>query len=221
MAVIFDTMGKGAPEGAEVLFDGTSLDGWTNQDGGPAEWLVKDGAMEVVPGKGRILTEYTFRDCYLHLEFKLSDMPEATGQKKSNSGVFLQDRYEIQVLDSYGWEIPGTGDCGAVYNHHAPLVNACKPPLEWQTYDIFFRAPRFAPGRKKIENARITLFHNGVLIHNNVEQWCRTAGNPPPPDEWDTSPGPLQLQDHKDVVWYRNIWLLPLPEQGSPDYSPK
>jgi len=98
---------------------------------------------------------------------------------------------------------------------------ACKPPLEWQTYDIFFRASRFAPGRTKIENARITMFHNGVLIHNNVEQWCNTSGNPPTSDAWDPKPGPLQLQDHKNVVWFRNIWLMPQPEQGSSDYSPK
>ena len=214
--MLLNTMGKNPPEEAVVLFDGTSLEGWTNRDGEAAEWLVKDDAVEVVPGKGPIFSKYTFRDCYLHLEFRCSDMPDVAGQKKSNSGVFLQNRYEIQVLDSYGWKVPGTGDCGAIYNHHAPLVNACKPPMEWQTYDIFFRAARFAPGRKKIENARITMCHNGQLIHNNVEQWCKTSGNPPAPDEWDTRPGPLQ-----NIVWFRNIWLVPLPEQGSPDYPPK
>jgi hypothetical protein len=219
--MLFDTMGKEAPEGAETLFDGTNLDGWKHGDGRPAEWLVKDGTMEIVAGTGSIISKYVHRDCYLHLEFRCSDMPDVEGQKKSNSGVFLQNRYEIQVLDSYGWNVPGTGDCGALYNHHAPLVNACRPAMEWQTYDAFFRAPRFAAGRKKVENARLTLFHNGVLIHNNVEQWCTTPGNPPPPDDWDTSPGPIQLQDHKDVLWYRNVWLLPLAEAGSGDYKPK
>ena len=208
------------PENAVVLFDGTSLDGWVHADGRPAEWKLVDGAMEVAPRTGSILSEVVFRDCYLHLEFKLSDMPEATGQKKANSGVFLQNRYEVQVLDSSGWDIPGTGDCGAVYNHHAPLVNACKPALEWQTYDIFFRAPRFGAGRRKIESCRMTIVHNGRIIHNNIEQTRTTAGNPPPADDWDTKPGPLMLQDHGDVVWFRNIWLVHLPDEGSRDYAP-
>jgi hypothetical protein len=177
--------------------------------------------MEVAPGTGSILSKVVFRDCFLHLEFKLSDMPEATGQKKSNSGVFLQNRYEIQVLDSHGWAIPGTGDCGAVYNHHAPLVNACKPALAWQSFDIFFRAPRFIAGRRKVENCRMTVLQNGVIVHNNVELVRSTAGNPPPPDDWDVAPGPLMLQDHRDIVWYRNIWLVPLPEDGSRDYAPR
>lgn len=220
MTELFNTMGAKPPADAEMLFDGTSIDGWTTREGDSPGWRIADGALEVVPGSGSIVSRYTFRDCYLHLEFRLSDMPDAKGQKKSNSGVFLQSRYEIQVLDSHGWKVPGTGDCGAIYNHHAPLANACRKPMEWQTYDVFFRAPRFIPGRRKVENARITLLHNGVIVHNNVEQTRTTAGNPPAPDDWDMSPGPLMLQDHKDVVWYRNIWLVPLSAAGSNDYAP-
>jgi len=209
------------PDEAMVLFDGTSLNGWVHGDGRPAEWKIVDGAMEIVPGTGSILSTYTFRDCFLHLEFKLSNMPEATGQRKSNSGVFFQNRYEIQVLDSSGWDIPGTGDCGAIYNHHAPLVNACKPALEWQSFDVFFRAPRFGAGRRKVENCRMTVLHNGVIILNNVEQFRTTSGNPPAADDWDMGPGPLQIQDHGNVLWFRNIWVVPLSAEGSRDYAPK
>ena len=218
--VLFNTLGKKAPKEAVVLFDGTSLDGWKHEDGRKAEWELMDDFMRVKPRSKSIVSVYQFKDCYLHLEFRLSDMPEATGQMKSNSGVFLQNRYEIQVLDSSGWKVPGTGDCGAIYNHHAPLVNACKPAMEWQTYDIFFRAPRFITGGRKVENARMTVFLNGCIIHNNVEQWRRTAGNPPQSDDWEDTPGPILLQDHNNVVDYRNIWLIPLPAAGSPDYEP-
>ena len=220
MTALFDTIGKLPPDGAVSLFDGRSLAGWAGVDGGPAEWVVEDESIKVVPDAGSIVSELEFRDCYLHLEFRLSDMPDAAGQKKSNSGVFLQNRYEIQVLDSHGWSVPGTGDCGAIYNHHAPLVNACLPALEWQSYDVLFRAPRFAPGRRKVEHARMTLLHNGVVIHNNIEQIRTTTGEPPLDDDWDTGPGPLMLQAHHDIVWYRNLWLMPLPEAGSTTYGP-
>jgi hypothetical protein len=140
--MIIETIGRPTPKDAAVLFDGTSLESWTKMDGKPAQWLVEGGAMQVVPGTGDICTKRRFLDHYLHLEFKLSDMPQATGQAKANSGVFLQGRYEIQVLDSSGWDVPGLGDCGAIYNQYAPLVNACTGPLQWQTYDVFFRAPR-------------------------------------------------------------------------------
>jgi hypothetical protein len=215
--MLFNTLNAAPIQGAVVLFDGTSLDGWVKRDGSLPEWLVKDGTIQIAPRTGDICTKELFADHFLHLEFMLSDMPEATGQAKANSGVYLQGRYEIQVLDSSGWDIPGLGDCGGIYDQYAPLVNACKPALEWQTYDIFFRAPR-CEGKVVKENARLTLLHNGILIHNNVELPGLTGG---PSDNNIQLPGHLRLQDHGNVVWYRNIWALHLPKEGWNEYAPR
>ena len=119
------------PEQTKELFNGTDLDNWRTRDGSAAGWTVEDGIMTVKKGTGDVVTQETFRDVQIHLEFRLPDMPEATGQAKGNSGVYIQGRYEIQVLDSYGFNIPGKGDCGGVYDVHAPLLNACKPAMEW------------------------------------------------------------------------------------------
>jgi hypothetical protein len=214
---VFDTRNAKPPDNAVVLFDGSSLDGWTNREGGPAEWKLVDGAMEVVPGKGDIGTKERFRDHFLHLEFRLSDMPEAEGQAKSNSGVFLQGRFEIQVLDSSGWDVPGLGDCGAIYGQSAPLANACRPAMEWQTYDVVFRAPR-CEGAVILAPARVTVLHNGVVVQNNVTIPDQTGA---PTDRDYPLPGHLRLQDHGNVVWYRNIWAVHLPREGSNEYAPR
>jgi hypothetical protein len=145
-------------------------------------------------------------------------MPEATGQAKGNSGVFLQGRYEIQVLDSYGINIPGMGDCGAIYNQFAPLVNACRPPMEWQSYDVAFRAPRVDEGGNVVEGARVTVLQNGLVIQNNVQLPGVTGGSL---DEAVGEPGPLLLQDHRNLVAYRHIWAVPLPLEGSDVYEPR
>ena len=215
--MLIQTLGAPAPTEAVVLFDGAYMKKWQKMDGSPPEWLVTDGAMEAVPRTGDICTVELFQDHYLHLEFKLSDMPDATGQAKANSGVFLQGRYEIQVLDSSGWDVPGLGDCGAIYNQYAPLTNACQPPLTWQTYDVFFRAPR-CEGKVVKENARVTVLHNGMVIQNNVELPGVTGA---PTDTDVQLPGHLRLQDHGDVVWYRNIWAVHLPREGASEYSPR
>ena len=208
-----DTLGLTSSANAVSLFDGDNLDNWTTRDGQPAGWTVEDQVMHVVPGTGDIQSKERFADFYLHLEFRCPDMPEATGQAKGNSGVFLQGRYEIQVLDSYGLNMPGMGDCGAVYNQFAPLTNACKPPLDWQTYDVFFRAPRAgAPG------PRLTVLQNGQVIHNNVELPGVTGAAI---DEDLAAPGPLLLQDHNDLVCYRNIWATELALAGSDTYEPR
>lgn len=215
--MLIQTLGVQAPQGATVLFDGTSLDNWTAMDGSPAPWLLADGVVQVVPTSGDICTRQLFTDHFLHLEFRLSAMPEATGQWKANSGVFLQGRYEIQVLDSSGWDIPGLGDCGAVYDQYAPLTNACKPAMEWQTYDAIFRAPR-CEGKVVKEAARLTLFHNGIIIHNNVQLPGVTGA---PTDLHVQLPGHLRLQDHNNIIWFRNIWAQPLPREGSSTYGPQ
>jgi hypothetical protein len=215
--MLIQTANAQPPQGAVVLFDGASLAGWTMMDGSAPQWTLDEGTIRVVPGTGDICTKQLFTDHFLHLEFRLSDMPEATGQAKANSGVFLQGRYEIQVLDSSGWDIPGLGDCGGIYNQYAPLTNACAPAMQWQTYDVIFRAPR-CEGKVVKENARVTLFHNGIIIHNNVELPGVTGA---PTDLEVQLPGHLRLQDHGNIIWYRNIWAMPLPKEGSNEYPPR
>jgi len=212
-----DTLQASPPSNAVILFNGSDVSNWTKRDGSPAGWKVEDGLLQVVPRTGDVVSAARFGDHFLHLEFRCPDMPEATGQAKGNSGVYLQGRYEIQVLDSYGWAVPGLGDCGAVYNQHAPLVNACKPALEWQTYDIAFRAPRVADG-EVVEPVRLTVLHNGLVIHNNVQLPGVTGGAM---DENVGEPGPLLLQDHGDLVCYRNVWTVELPLKGSDTYGPR
>ncbi len=203
------------PESAVILFDGKDLSNWTGRDGDEPKWKVEGDAMICEPRTGDISSKETFTDHFLHLEFMTPDMPEASGQGKGNSGVFLQGRYEIQVLDSYGIEVPGKGDCGAIYNQFAALVNACKPPLEWQTYDVIFRAPRFNDAGDMTENVRVTALQNGLVILNNVQLPGTTAGGA---DSAIAKPGPLRLQDHGNHVQYRNIWAVPLPLEGSDQY---
>ncbi len=208
-------IGLKPPEGAVVLFNGRDVSNWHQRNGEPATWTVEDEVMTVA--KGDAITAETFQDAYIHLEFRTPDMPEATGQAKGNSGVYVQGRYEIQVLDSYGWEVPGLGDCGAIYNQYAPLVNACKPAMEWQSYDIIFRAARVDGAGKVVEPARMTVLQNGLVIQNNAVLQGPTGG---PVDENEGQPGPLLLQDHGDAVQYRNVWLVHLPEKGSDAYEP-
>jgi hypothetical protein len=210
------SLGAAPPADAVVLFGGEDLANWTRMNGDPAAWPVAEGAM--TSRGGDIMSKEQHKDVYLHIEWKEPDMPEARGQGKGNSGVMLQGRYEIQVLDSYRVEGPGTGDCGAIYAQHAALVNACRPPLEWQTFDAFFRAPRFDDQGNMLEAARFTVLQNGIVIQNNVEV---TGVNYGPRDADLSTPGPLVLQDHGCAVEYRNIWLIHLPEKGSDQYGGK
>ena len=208
-----------APDGAVVLFDGHDLSRWRHRRSGePARWAVQDGVATVVRGSGDIVSLETYDDALIHLEFCEPDLPQATGQAKGNSGVYVQGRYELQVLDSYGWQVPGKGDCGAIYDQFAPLVNACRPALQWQTYDIVFRAARAGAAGQVAAPARLTLLHNGLVVHNNVALRGPTGGAI---DQEVGRPGPLLLQDHGDPVRYRNIWLVRLPASGSEEYGPR
>ncbi len=211
-----DTISKAVPpENGVILFNGRDLDNWRTRKGEPAGWQVADGAMTVVKGTGDIVSDRKFTDFYLHLEWMEPDMPWASGQGKGNSGVYLQGRYEIQVLDSHGISPPGRGDCGAIYDQFAPLTNACKPPLQWQSYDVVFRAARTDESGKVKERARLTVFQNGIVIHNNVEVLGPTGGAM---DDKVGEPGPLLLQDHGNPVKYRNVWVVPLPLKGADKY---
>jgi hypothetical protein len=198
-------LGANPPQGAVVLFDGSGLDQWTGLNGEIPAWqILSNGVMEV--GKGNIITKQSFGDAKVHLEFRTPFMPEARGQARGNSGVYMQGRYEAQVLDSFGME-PKDNECGSIYEIAAPLINACLPPLEWQTYDIEFMAPRFDRDGKKAANAVMSVWLNGVQVHTEV--------NVPRPtraffDEKEVPKAGLMLQDHGNPVQYRNIWVLPM-----------
>jgi len=195
------------PEAALALTPGGDLSAWRGRDGGDCGWTpLEGGAVEVAPGTGDALTRAEFGDCLLHVEFMPPDSPpEAQGQGRGNSGVYLQGRYEVQVLDSFGVE-PGLGDCGAIYGKKIPDVDACRPPGTWQSYDIFFRAPRFDDAGAKSESARMTVWHNGMRIHADVEVDGPTTAALSA-DE--VARGPLLLQDHGQPVRYRNVWIVP------------
>jgi hypothetical protein len=204
-----DAPGVPPPAGALVLFDGSNLDAWAKTDGKtPAPWKLVDGRAVQVQN-GSIVTRQKFDGHFkLHVEFRVPYMPKETGQARGNSGVYLQGRYEVQVLDSYGLNSQDN-DCGGIYKVARPRVNACKAPTVWQTYDIDFRAPVFENG-KKVKPARITVIQNGTTIHEDVaiplDNTVAGLGGDP------SKPGPIMLQDHGNPVQYRNIWLVALPE---------
>lgn len=193
------------PSDAAVLFDGKDFSAWVKRSDrqSPAEWKVENGYVEVVPKTGDVCTKELFHSCQLHVEFWLPLMADCKGQARANSGVYLQGRYEVQVLDSYGLQSKDD-DCGGIYKLAAPLVNACRPPEQWQTYDIFFIAPEFNEHGTKTRNARISVIHNGVWIHHDLEVPGPTGGEI---DHNFAEPGPVLLQDHGNLVRYRNIWI--------------
>jgi hypothetical protein len=193
------------PKDALVMFDGKSLDNWVKADGKAAHWkLVGGGAVEVAKG-GNIITREKFDGSFkLHVEFRVPYEPDHKGQARGNSGVYVQGRYEVQVLDSYGLESK-KDDCGAIYEVAAPLKNVCKAPTVWQSYDIEFTAPVCKDG-KKVAPARMTVYQNGVKIHDDVKidrdnTRAGLGGDP-------CTPGPIMLQDHGNPVQFRNIWLV-------------
>lgn len=214
-------VGVAAPKDAVVLFDGSNLDAWASGDGGPAAWKVSDGAFEVTPGKGAIHTKASFGDAQLHIEWAAPTPPTGKGQNRGNSGIFLMGVFELQVLDSYQSESYADGMAGAIYGQYPPIYNATRPPGEWQTYDIAFRAPRFDAGGELLEPARMTVFLNGVLVQNNEALVGRTSWLESMPYEKGVTRGPIELQDHGHATRFRNIWLRELPERPAPTEEEK
>jgi hypothetical protein len=197
------------PSDAVVLFDGADLSGWVGDDGSPAAWKVENGYMEVVPKSGSISSKAHFGDCQLHLEWAAPAEVVGDSQGRGNSGVFLMGRYEIQVLDSYDNPTYADGGAAGVYGQYPPLVNACRKPGEWQTYDIVWIAPRF-DGEELATPARLTLLHNGLVVHHDVSLTGPTTHRKVLQYEAHPATGPLGLQDHGNPVRYRNIWYRPL-----------
>jgi hypothetical protein len=201
------------PSDATVLFDGKDLSKWRKANGQPAGWKVEMGYVEIVKGTGGILTRQVFGDCQLHVEWQAPVPTAGEGQERSNSGVFLMGLYELQVLDSFENKTYPDGQAAAVYGQYPPLVNASRPPGHWQTYDIIFHRPRFDGNGKLLKPARITAFHNGVLVQDNVELTGPTAHQQRPPYNKHADKLPISLQDHGDPLRYRNIWIRELPEE--------
>ncbi|MCP5518096.1 MAG: DUF1080 domain-containing protein [Verrucomicrobiales bacterium] len=209
-----------APSDAVVLFAGGELSAWCAMDGTPTRWVVKDGAMECVPGSGYIRSQQCFGECQLHLEFATPTPPEGSSQGRGNSGVFFGGaRYEIQVLDSHENKTYADGSCGSIYNQYPPQVNASRPPGQWQSYDILWSPPKFDAEGTLLAPARVTAFHNGVLIHHNAELvggtgWLQRAPYQAHPEKL-----PLALQDHGNPVRYRNIWVRELGPRAKPEFQ--
>ncbi|MCL6295519.1 3-keto-disaccharide hydrolase [Jejuia spongiicola] len=198
------------PSDAIILFDGKSLDAWVSQRDTMklAQWkIINNDYFEVVPGSGSIQTKMKFGDCQLHIEFSAPDSVKFSGQGRGNSGVFFQNRYELQVLDSYNNRTYSNGQAGSIYKDHAPLVNAMRSPLEWNSYDVIYTAPRFKKNGKLESPAKITVLHNGVLIQNNVSinGLTRYIGL----HDYPSAHGDdvILLQDHGAKVQFRNIWI--------------
>jgi hypothetical protein len=198
------------PSDAVVLFDGKDLSKWAHKDGSAAKWKVENGYAEVVAKTGYLYTREAFGDCQVHVEFIEPTPPKGESQERGNSGVFLMGLYEIQVLDSYENKTYADGQAAAVYGQYPPLVNASRPPGQWQTYDIVFHGPRFDKDGKLLRPARVTVFHNGVLAQDNVEPSGPTAHGKRPPYEAHPEKLPLALQDHNNPIRFRNIWIREL-----------
>lgn len=202
--------GQSAPSDAIVLFDGSSFDNWQHADGSPVAWTLEDGAMTVVGGTSGIQTKMGFGSVQLHIEWRSPAEISGEGQGRGNSGVFLMGMYEVQVLDSYVSETYSNGQAGSVYKQSPPLVNACREPGVWQTYDIIFMAPIFGEEGQLLRPATVTVLHNGILVQNHFTlagptQYKGLAQYLAHPDRL-----PIALQDHGNPVSFRNIWVREL-----------
>jgi hypothetical protein len=198
------------PSDAIVLFDGKNLEEWSSmENNAAAEWKVADDCMTVVKEKGNIKTKRKFGDIQLHIEWRTPAVVKGEGQGRGNSGIFFQEKYEVQVLDNYENKTYSNGQAASIYKQSMPLVNACKKPGEWQTYDIIFTAPKFNKDGIKVSAAFLTVIHNGVLVQNHVEVKGSTEyiGQPKNLAHGKAS---IVLQDHSNPVSYRNVWVREL-----------
>ena len=205
------------PSDATVLFDGKDASPWVAMDGSPTKWVVKDGAFICVPKSGYARTLQSFGDCQLHVEWASPTPPHGESQGRGNSGVFFgYDQYECQVLDSYQNKTYADGSAAAIYGQYAPLVNVMRPPGQWETYDIVWTSPRFDAQGNVVSKARETVFHNGVLVQNNVELTGPTGWIGRVPYRAHPERMPIALQDHGNPVRFRNIWVR---ELGNPRHK--
>ncbi len=192
------------PSDAIVLFDGKDLSQWEGGD----QWILKDGY--AISAKTSITTKQAFGSCQLHVEWAAPEKIEGEGQGRGNSGVYLMNNYEVQILDSYHNTTYYDGQCGAIYKQHPPLVNACRKPGQWQTYDILFEAPQFDKSGQLKRPGYLTVLHNGVVVQNHAEIEGTTAWDRPPTYTAHPDKLPLQLQFHGNPVRFRNIWIREL-----------
>jgi hypothetical protein len=199
------------PSDAIVLFDGNNLNNFvSDRTGGFPEWKVENGAFTVTPKTGDIRTKQAFGDMQLHIEWSAPTVIKGEGQGRGNSGIFLMSHYEVQVLDSYESRTYSNGQAASIYKQHPPLVNAMKAPGEWNTYDIYFTAPKFNADGMLVSPARVTVVHNGILVQNNVEIKGPTEYIGIPNYKAHPNELPIKLQDHGDLVSFRNIWVRKL-----------
>jgi hypothetical protein len=203
------------PSDAVVLFDGTDLSNWRDSQGHPSKWRLEGGALVSTGGAGAIVSVREFGDCQLHVEFATPTEVKGTSQGRGNSGVFLFDRYEVQVLDSYLNPTYPDGQAAAIYGQYPPLVNASRKPGEWQTYDIIFTAPRFK-GKELVSPAYATVLHNGVAVHNHVRLLGSTVYRELPKYVAHGARGPISFQDHGNPVRFRNVWVRELTAYDQP-----
>ena len=202
--------GSEAPSDAIILFNGTTTSAWQHKNGNEASWIVSENALTVKAGSGDIQTKQKFGDCQLHIEWRTPAEVKGEGQGRGNSGIFFMGLYELQVLDSYGNKTYPNGQAASIYKQHIPLVNACKPPGEWQSYDIIFTAPRFSDNGSLLEPARVTVIHNGVLVQNNVTIWGNTQYIGLPTYVKHGAKESIALQDHGSPTSFKNIWIREL-----------